>query len=114
LLLTPTTKEDPVNLEKFKKRMEKYPNGTTMPNLATQIFQMLPTPSANEDSYRLKGNTQSSKCLEAMARTGKLIDGKYSQLNPQFVEEMMGFQENWTLLPFLNGETSQLKPTETL
>jgi hypothetical protein len=48
LLLTPTTKEDPVNLEKFKKRMEKYPNGTTMPNLATQVMGMLPTPKALE------------------------------------------------------------------
>jgi len=113
LLLTPTTKEDPVNLEKFKKRMEKYPNGTTMPNLATQIFQMLPTPSANEDSYRLKGDTQASKCLEAMARTGGLINGKASQLSPLFVEEMMGFPKNWTTSPFLNGEKNQSKPTET-
>ena len=39
--------------------------------------------------------------------------GKNSQLNPLFVEEMMGFPENWTLLPFLNGETNQSKPTET-
>ena len=29
---------------------------------------------------------------------------KTSQLNPQFVAEMMGFPENWTELPFLNGE----------
>jgi hypothetical protein len=39
--------------------------------------------------------------------------GKTSQLNPLFVEEMMGFPENWTLLPFLNGETNPSKPTET-
>ena len=25
-------------LDKFKARMEKYPNGTTMPNLATQVL----------------------------------------------------------------------------
>jgi DNA-cytosine methyltransferase len=50
LLLTPTTKEDPVNLEKFKKRMEKYPNGTTMPNLATQVMEMLPTPNASDSN----------------------------------------------------------------
>jgi hypothetical protein len=48
LLLTPTTREEIVNLEKFKQRMEKYPNGTTMPNLATQVFQMLPTPTLQE------------------------------------------------------------------
>ena len=31
--------------------------------------------------------------------------GKTSQLNPQFVAEMMGFPTDWTILPFLNGET---------
>jgi len=40
LLLTPTTCEVEQDLEKFKKRMEKYPNGTTMPNLATQVNQI--------------------------------------------------------------------------
>jgi len=43
LLLTP--REEPVDLVKFKARMEKYPNGTTMPNRATQVQQMLPTPT---------------------------------------------------------------------
>jgi len=28
--------------------MEKYPNGTTMPNLATQVHGMLPTPISSE------------------------------------------------------------------
>lgn len=37
LLLTPTTRESEQDLEKFKARMSKYRNGTTMPNLATQI-----------------------------------------------------------------------------
>jgi len=40
-------------------------------------------------------------------------NGKTSQLNPRFVAEMMGFPENWTLLPFLSGETNQSKPMET-
>jgi hypothetical protein len=48
LLLTPTTKEEVVNLETFQKRMEKYPNGTKMPNLATQVNQMLPTPRTTD------------------------------------------------------------------
>jgi len=48
LLLTPTTREDVVNLETFQKRMEKYPNGTKMPNLATQVSQLLPTPIAGD------------------------------------------------------------------
>ena len=47
LLLTPTTREDVMDMDKFAERMEKYPNGTTVPNLATQIHGMLPTPTAN-------------------------------------------------------------------
>jgi hypothetical protein len=34
---------------------------------------MFPTPSANEQQYRLKGNSQASKCLEAMARRGEIM-----------------------------------------
>lgn len=34
-----------------------------------------------------------------------------SQLNPQFVAEMMGFPHDWTLLPFLRGDENQSKPT---
>ena len=147
LLLTPTTKEDPVNLEKFKKRMEKYPNGTTMPNLATQVMGMLPTPKALEapsaswenrkkDSKFKPGVTLTDLMIWGMLPTpttrdangienspsqkGKfrlaadLGDGTTSQLNPHFVGEMMGFPENWTESPFLNGEMSQSKDSETL
>ena len=46
LLLTPTTREEVMDQEKFKARMEKYDNGTTVPNLATQVVGMLPTPTA--------------------------------------------------------------------
>lgn len=157
LLLTPTTKENVVNLNTFQKRMEKYPNGTTMPNLATQIHSMLPTPTTQEptsicevndngrrltkdktDSHSLnlgrmavmgmlptpttrdyKG-ARTTEALEKSGRTGtnSLPDafhqaGKTFQLNPLFVEEMMGFPEHWTLSPFLNGETNLSKPTET-
>ena len=46
LLLTPTTREEVMDTDKFKARMEKYNNGTTVPNLATQVAGMLPTPTA--------------------------------------------------------------------
>ena len=46
LLLTPTTREEVMDQDKFKARMEKYDNGTTVPNLATQVVGMLPTPTA--------------------------------------------------------------------
>jgi DNA (cytosine-5)-methyltransferase 1 len=35
------------------------------------------------------------------------IGTRLSQLNPRFVAEMMGFPTDWTILPFLNGETNQ-------
>lgn len=35
-------------------------------------FGSLPTPTASEHKYRLKGNSQQSKCLEAKARKGEL------------------------------------------
>lgn len=37
LLLTPRTRETVEDLKKFKARMSKHSNGTTIPNLATQI-----------------------------------------------------------------------------
>tara|TARA_A100001011_G_C14073717_1_gene741417 strand:- start:317 stop:847 length:531 start_codon:yes stop_codon:yes gene_type:complete len=55
---------------------------------------MLPTPSASEHKYRLKGNTQASKCLEAQARKG-LLTGQKGRLSPQFVTWMMGFPVEW-------------------
>jgi len=211
LLLTPTTREEVQDLEKFKKRMEKYPNGTTMPNLATQIMGLLPTPTASEaergserqltvkDGKVLNISPKGVKYgmsirqlaeqgfiptpMASDATTGAIIGkndifvetkglprkinqngtdgslglarlvtmlntptasdknggvtrpteklqygtslvnqihgltnataGKTSQLNPQFVMEMMGFPTDWTLLPFLNGETSQLNQEET-
>lgn len=57
-----------------------------------RTVMLLPTPSANEHKYRLKGDSQASRCLEAQARR----TGKDFQLNPLFVEEMMGFPIGWT------------------
>ena len=247
LFLTPTTREEVQDLEKFKKRMEKYPNGTTMPNLATQIMGLLPTPTASEaergserqltvkdgkvqnispkgvkygmsirqlaeqgfiptpmasdattgaiigkndifvetkglprkinqngtdgsvglarlvqmlptpnaydwntprkpetflkakERHAQKGvNLQNplkqmasmnmlptpmaSDCGEkvtgletqdSLTKRARQITGQTSQLSPQFVMEMMGFPTDWTLLPFLNGDKSQLKQEET-
>ena len=52
---------------------------------------------SDEHKYRLKGNTQASKCLEAKARKGELtLTGQKGRLNPLFVEWMMGYPEGWT------------------
>jgi hypothetical protein len=108
MLLTPTTREEVQDLDKFQKRMEKYPNGTKVPNLATQVVGMLPTPTTRD----WKGG-RTSEALEDAGRneTNSLPDffaqpGESSQLNPLFVTEMMGYPTNWLELPFLNGETN--------
>ena len=109
LLLTPTTSEPVHDLEKFKARMEKYPNGTTMPNLATQVHGMLPTPLSSDNGEKITG-LENQNSLTKMARE---LTGKTSQLSPLFVEEMMGFPENWTASPFQSGEENPSKPTAT-
>ena len=134
LLLTPTTCEDVRDTDKFMKRMEKYDNRTTVPNLATQVLGMLPTPTTDErDTKYAQGGTnlraavkmlptpttrdhkgaRSLEAREAMQQNSKrgltLSDvhaetGKTSQLSPLFVEEMMGFPKNWTASPFQGGD----------
>ena len=141
ILLTPTTREEVQDLEKFKARMEKYPNGTTMPNLATQIVGMLPTPMASEGGKMSGSPTENQMSLTKMVRQNMFqtprasdknmhwktenwkgddlgsqvneIFGTRSHLSPLFVEEMMGFPENWTALPFQSGDKSQSKHTVT-
>lgn len=57
-------------------------------------YSLLPTPTASEQKYRLKGNSQAAKCLSAMAKRGEL--GTIGQLNPQWVEWLMGLQTGST------------------
>lgn len=71
---------------------------------------MLPTPSTRDT----KGaNGTGRKHLDQLPNALKFQHGITGQLNPLFVAEMMGFPMNWTVLPFLNGETKALKPTGT-
>lgn len=87
---------------------------------------MLPTPTAIDS-----GSGRVNKSLSAGAKARptlamKYRDGKTSQLNPLFVEEMMGFLTGWILTPFLkesqhpdgpkpttDGGSRPSKPTET-
>lgn len=103
LLLTPTTREEVMDQEKFKARMEKYDNGTTVPNLATQVVGMLPTPKCQEERVNASKDRGKFNLTDEVARIWK-PPGKTSQLSPLFVEEMMGFPKNWTALPFQSGE----------
>ena len=84
--------------------------------------KMLPTPNAQDWNSGTKPETYEARkqkhkmkgvALQMSLRQMAMTSGKTFQLNPLFVEEMMGFPKNWTTLPFLNGETNQSKPTET-
>jgi hypothetical protein len=127
LLLTPTTIDIIPNETRFQKRTEyrasigrKWSPGS----LTEQVMGMLPTPTATDFKGAYSKNAMISKGginRSSMLRNiyihtnqgWKQKDGRTSQLNPLFVEEMMGFPKNWTILPFLNGETNQSKLTET-
>ena len=79
----------------FILRKKNNPNKTFGAKLSDAMLylekqKMYPTPTNSEHKYRLKGNTQASKCLEAQARR---IGGK---LNPEFVEFLMGYPMGWT------------------
>ena len=82
VLPTPTTDQ----------RIQRYKQGGRS-TLCALIEMMLPTPSSSMNKYRLRGNTQASKNLEAKARTG--FFGEKGRLNPYFVEWMMGFPSGW-------------------
>ena len=118
--------------------------GTRLNNLSSgAAFGLLPTPMAQD--HRRRGPNSEQRGLPEMAYGGMLptpkaqeargnasIDrgkynltdeiakrynpgGKSSQLNPLFVEEMMGFPLMWTTLPFLSqdGDRNQSRDMET-
>jgi hypothetical protein len=68
------------------------------PEIEEKRIRMYPTPGANEDSYRLNGNSQQSNSLGAIARREALAESPESggQLNPTWVEWLMGWPLGWT------------------
>jgi hypothetical protein len=103
---------------------DKSPNAHLRhtPSIATLAANgMLPTPAASDwkGAYRPESMTNKNgsvnreeRLVNIYLKTGQEYNSKTSQLNPHFVLEMMGFPPDWTLLPFLSGETSQSKPEE--
>lgn len=110
LLPTPTV------LDKGTGRINKSlsPGAKARPTLALSAKKgLLPTPCASEATKftkKLNSKSQMGKSLTAMAcnnmipvpSSKKVTAGKTSQLNPIYVEEMMGFPLMWTALPFLS------------
>jgi hypothetical protein len=86
-------------------------------DLTTSIkMNLLPTPTAqivkHGHSEKYWDNRIGKRQMD-IAMWNAQTNGTTSQLSPQFVMEMMGFPTDWTELPFLSGETNQLKPEET-
>ena len=94
--------------EQGAKGMYSRKNGALRPNGLTDFLDfngMMPTPSArdwkgctNPGVKKANGNVYG----ETLPDTVKRVTGGTSQLNPLFVEEMMGFPLMWTALPFLS------------
>ncbi len=94
--------------EQGVKGMYIRKNGALRPNGLTDFLDfngMMPTPSArdwkgctNPGVKKVNGNVYG----ETLPDTVKKVTGSTSQLNPLFVEEMMGFPLMWTALPFLS------------
>lgn len=94
--------------EQGVKGMYSRKNGALRPNGLTDFLDfngMMPTPSArnwkgctNPGVKKVNGNVYG----ETLPDTVKKVTGSTSQLNPLFVEEMMGFPLMWTALPFLS------------
>lgn len=112
LLPTPTA------LDKGGGRINRSPSpgAAQRPTLALAARKgLLPTPCASEVTKftkKLNSKSQMGKSLTAMAcnnmipvpSSKKVTAGKTSQLNPLYVEEMMGFPLMWTTLPFLSPD----------
>lgn len=92
--------------------------GTEFGAKLRDVAQMLPTPVARDykgpqanEYKKARGEETNMKMASLPGLVGAI--GKDSQLNPQFVAEMMGFPTDWTELPFQNGEKNQSKDMET-
>lgn len=110
MLPTPTAMNRSATVEQTQARQEKYGGkvrGMYLENFAA--MGILPTPTTrdykgarSEEALEEAGRNHTNSLPDSFAQTGKT-----SQLNPQFVAEMMGFPTDWTELPFLSGDNSQ-------
>lgn len=79
-------------------------------------MQLLPTPTASscaKGGCTRKDPKRQNDTLACAIHSIFGERGKSSQLNPLFVQEMMGFPYLWTELPFQCGEQNQSKAMVT-
>ena len=120
MLPTPTASEcrDTQLTAEQAKKLDK--GGRVLRRLGT--LGMLPTPTTRDwkgkqaNEYKQDRGEETEFKMQSLCGVAEKMaepTSKPSQLNPQFVEEMMGFPENWTASPFQSGEMNQSKPTGT-
>lgn len=78
--------------------------------LGQAVMRLLPTPRSSPNENRQTKLTPSQKAGKhglSLAAVMNQTNGETSQLNPRFVQEMMGFPSDWSLLPFQSGAKNQ-------
>ena len=106
LLPTPTRTDwnTPLSAEQAERYRAKKPNAQALKQLRQMAADgLLPTPKANDYRSGMAnrvGGKHTQQLNDAMAYHAD----QTSQLNPLFVQEMMGFPHLWTELPFQSGE----------
>jgi hypothetical protein len=110
LLPTPQSRDEKNGSKAEDGRIQrKLEQGWTIDLNDLAASGMLPTPTEISDAKggctRPDLKRQNDTLAHAIHGISGAPTGTTSQLNPLFVESMMGFPENWTVLPFLSGET---------
>lgn len=120
--LLPTPRAKKVNgCDLNSENLANRNKGNLEETVAKWITGLFPTPAARdyrsshaENSPAFQNRMQHSRGVALTEHIQREANGAFSQLNPRFVGEMMGFPPDWTELPFLNGETNQSKQQVTL
>jgi len=111
MLPTPTLQDARIGPNNIGGSQHRAERGSIA--LADIALGLLPTPTRSDFNARGDQPNWDGSDLVSTMHKATFQTGKTSQLNPQFVLEMMGFPTNWTELPFLSGETNQSRPPET-
>jgi hypothetical protein len=111
MLPTPTAMDSTNATVNMKSTQLKEGSMHSVTLTRAMAMGLLPTPTLQEytNSTLPPSQIKRNNIPGVLLRQGV---SAHSQLNPLFVEQMMGFPKNWTALPFLNGETKASKPTE--
>jgi hypothetical protein len=79
----------------------------------TESSSLLPTPCANEDSFRLNGSSQQSKTLEAMARRGELKTAATGSAKNVDRLSLEGANASMVNLNVINAKSGPIRSTTT-